>query len=84
MEEIKQQKISKRQLPDGTYDKKPLDPEYFKKYYHSHGLQIITCYRCGAECRKNYLSKHLNATKCLKGLYKFLENVKMVFPEVDF
>ena len=30
MEEIKQQKISKRKLPDGTYDKKPLDPEYFK------------------------------------------------------
>ena len=41
MEEIKQQTISKRKLPDGTYDKKPLDPEYFKKYYHSQGLQII-------------------------------------------
>ena len=84
MEEAKQQKISRRKLPDGTYDKKPLDPEYFKKYYHSHGLQIITCYRCGAECRKNYLSKHMNTSKRWKELSKFLANVKTVLPELDF
>ena len=84
MEEIKQQKISKRKLPDGTYDKKPLDPEYFKKYYHSHGLQIITCYRCGAECRKKYLSKHTNTTKCWAEFCKSMKVIYQEMPEFDF
>ena len=25
-----------RRNPDGTYNSKPSDPEYFKEYYHKH------------------------------------------------
>ena len=82
MEEVKQQKISKRRLPDGSYDKKPLDPDYFDKYYHSQGSQIITCHRCGSQCRKNYLSKHMNTSKCWKETGRLLNDIPM--PEFDF
>ena len=34
MEETKKP-VSKRRLPDGSYNKKPLDPNYFNNYYHS-------------------------------------------------
>ena len=34
---------STRWKPDGTYDKKPLDPEYFPKHYHE---KLSTPFQC--------------------------------------
>ena len=50
---------------DGTYDKKPLDPNYFKKYYQNHLKQPFTCPDCGKTISsKSNLSKHQQTAKC--------------------
>ena len=63
-EVLKPIKESKRKLPDGTYNIKPLDPDYFKKYYHKQGSELATCCYCGIECRKNYMFRHRKTSKC--------------------
>ena len=50
---------STRWQPDGTYDKKPLDPKYFQKYYQKKLTTPFTCPDCGRTIsRKSNLSKH--------------------------
>ena len=83
MEETKKP-VSKRRLPDGSYNKKPLDPNYFNIYYHSKGKEIIKCNRCGKECRKNYLSKHTNTTKCWAEFCNSMKVIYQEMPEFDF
>ena len=54
-----------RWKPNGTYDTKPLDPDYFKKYYLNNLKTPFTCPDCGTTIsNKTNLSKHRNTKKC--------------------
>ena len=54
-----------RWQPDGTYNKKPLDPNYFSKYYHQKLKTPFTCPDCGRtiSSKSNY-SKHRDTEIC--------------------
>ena len=57
---------STRWKPDGTYDKRPLDPEYFSKYYQKKLSTPFTCPECGRTITsKSNLSKHRQTKKCM-------------------
>ena len=84
MTEPKTKRISHRRLPDGSYNNKPSDPEYFNNYYHTKGVELTTCYKCGAACRKNYLSAHTKTKKCFQEMSKKLMTLKDNLPELDF
>ena len=77
------QKISLRKLPDGRYDTRPLDPQYYKNYYHTKGSEMTTCPQCGIECRKNYLSKHKRTNKCAKELDAILDRLANAMSELN-
>ena len=56
---------STRWKPDGTYNKKPLDPEYFTKYYHNKLSTPFKCPDCGRTISsKSNLSKHRQTHIC--------------------
>ena len=78
--------ISKRKLVDGTYDNKPSDPDYFKKYYHTHGSAMTKCLQCGTDCRTNYLHKHTQTRKCKNEVIKRLQHLinNNTMPDFDF
>ena len=58
-------KHTSRWKTNGTYDTKPLDPDYFKKYYQSKLKTPFTCPDCGKTiANKTNLSKHRNTKKC--------------------
>ena len=48
-----------------TYDNKPKDPEYFKKYWRSHNC-FIECDNCGQQTPKLSLSRHKKSARCRK------------------
>ena len=54
-----------RWQPDGTYNKKPLDPNYFNKYYRQQLKTPFTCPDCGRTIgsKSNY-SKHRDTNIC--------------------
>ena len=55
-----------RYKPDGTYDKKPLDPNYFSKYYQKRLSTPFTCPDCGRTITsKSNLSKHRQTNVCM-------------------
>ena len=57
---------STRRKPDGTYDKKPLDPKYFSKYYQQKLTTSFTCPDCGRTITsKSNLSKHRQTNICM-------------------
>lgn len=57
---------SRRWQPDGTYDKKPLDPDYFSKYYQKKLSTPFTCPDCGRTITsKSNLSKHRQTNICI-------------------
>ena len=80
----KNKRISHRRLPDGSYNNKPSDPKYFNNYYHTKGVELTTCDRCGLACRKNYLSAHTKTQKCLKEMNTRFAALKENLPELDF
>lgn len=50
---------------DGTYDKKPLDPKYFCKYYQKNLKEPFVCPDCGRTISsKSNLSKHRKTNVC--------------------
>ncbi len=56
-----------RWLPDGTYDNSPLDPEYYKKYYHAKFGHQYTCEVCGSVLGSTQkINRHLSTKKCQK------------------
>lgn len=58
---------STRWKPDGTYDKKPLDPEYFSTYYQRKLSIPFKCPDCGRTINsKSNLSKHRQAKICIQ------------------
>lgn len=65
-----------RYMEDGTYNNKPLDPEYFNKYYHKR-TEMTPCRKCGVECKKNYLYKHGLTNKCKKKAAMLLDAVQV-------
>jgi hypothetical protein len=55
-----------RHLDDGTYNSKPLDKQYFDKYYHAKVYNRINCPFCNRETSKQKLSTHQSSKLCLK------------------
>lgn len=56
---------SPRRKADGTYDKKPLNENYFKEYYHNNLKEPFQCPDCGRIISsKSNLSKHRNSNVC--------------------
>jgi ribosomal protein S27AE len=55
-----------RLLADGKYNSKPLDPQYFKKYYQEKTkLKRATCCMCGVVISdSSNMAKHQKTTKC--------------------
>ena len=57
---------STRWQPNGTYNKKRLDPNYFRKYYQQNLKTPFTCPDCGQTISsKSNLSKHRHTKKCM-------------------
>ena len=48
-----------------TYDNKPKDPEYFKKYWRTQNW-FIECDNCGQQTPKLSLSRHKKSNRCKK------------------
>ena len=74
-----------RYLPDGTYNKKPLDPEYHKKYYReviAHSGPCL-CEICGITlANKQGLSKHLKTQFCRRALaFKAIPDILTLITE---
>lgn len=60
-----------RHLPDGSYNKQCLDPEYAKKYYYKTFRVNYTCTICGKELATNQkIKRHENSAFCLKAKLK--------------
>ena len=57
---------STRWQPDGTYDKKPNDPNYFSKYYQKKLSTPFTCPDCG----RTISSKSIYQTSSNQHLYE--------------
>ena len=59
--------IRTRWNKDGSYNSKPLDPQYFKKYYETKLKQPYKCPVCHKVISsKSNLSKHQQTEKCKK------------------
>ena len=55
-----------RWKPNGSYDKKPLDPDYFSKYYQKKLSKPFQCPDCGQVISsKSNLSKHRQTKRCM-------------------
>ena len=56
-----------RRNPDGSYNKCPNDPDYFKKYYKEKLKHPIECSLCGKKLAdKTNLSRHQKTKLCIK------------------
>ena len=50
---------------DGSYDNRPSDPDYFKKYYKKNLCSQYECPKCGRQLSsKSNLSKHQKTIRC--------------------
>jgi len=49
----------------GKYNIKPIDPEYFKKYYQTHN-EKVKCEICGKTTGKFKMFRHVKSQKCQK------------------
>ena len=64
-----------RHLPNGKVNNNPLDPEYYKKYYHKRWCTPYTCGICGRNlANEQKIKQHENSAICQKAKKK-LENV---------
>ncbi len=52
-------------MPDGSYNAKPLDPEYFKNYYH-RSKEAIECEVCGKTLASgSHMKRHRATNHCM-------------------
>ena len=51
--------------PDGIPNSKPLDKEYFNKYYKSNLAVKVPCEHCGEHISKSKMKLHMLTSKCL-------------------
>lgn len=49
----------------GKYNMKPLDPEYFNRYYHENNV-MMPCLHCGKMVGKMRMCKHIKTKSCLE------------------
>ena len=54
--------------PDGIPNSKPLDKDYFNKYYQRNLAVKIQCDCCGVMISKGLMSKHMKTNKCINAL----------------
>ena len=59
LKQIRTKRALARYLEDGVYDKKPLDPNYFNNYYHTHKVETQCTHCCKVFVCKQGLTKHL-------------------------
>ena len=52
----------------GVYNIKPIDPEYFNKYYLAHGRKHIMCKQCHELVLYKSMPTHIKTQKCLNKL----------------
>ena len=61
--------IKKRGRPtkssDGIPNSKPIDPDYFNKYYHTNLAVNIPCVHCSEMISKCKMNQHLKSNKCM-------------------
>ena len=70
----RQEHAAWRYKEDGTYDGRPLDPEYFKKYM----IVKVPCPNCGVEVSRGHLSRHKTRKPCkLRTLQNLLSMLNM-------
>ena len=63
-----------RHNPDGTYNNKPIDKDYFKKYYEQHYKnQSVICDKCGYTTAKQKIRRHQKSKHCLN-VQEFIDN----------
>jgi hypothetical protein len=56
-----------RRRPDGTYNHKPLDPDYHKNYMKNYKAEKVKCAICQNELFNRNLHRHQKTSKtCLK------------------
>jgi hypothetical protein len=63
----KVKRCPERWLPDGKYNDKPLDPDYFKKYWREHSNKEYKCPICERvifSCDK--IKRHEKSKVCLR------------------
>jgi len=70
MESIDTEKITVRRgrpikSPDGIPNSKPLDKEYFNKYYKSNLAVKVPCEHCGEHISKSKMKQHMLTSKCI-------------------
>jgi hypothetical protein len=58
-------KQSKRLDENGNYDNRPIDPDYFKKYWQENNWKE-TCKRCGVQVARLRMCKHIKSKKCME------------------
>ena len=51
--------------PDGVPNSKPLDKDYFNKYYHTNLAVKIPCVHCSEMISKSKMNQHLESKKCM-------------------
>ena len=51
-----------RRRPDGTYDHRPLDPDYYRKYV----MTPVQCPLCNLMTRRGHINRHQRSANCHK------------------
>jgi hypothetical protein len=69
MSEMSEMIIKKRgrpvKSPDGIPNSKPIDKDYFNKYYHINLAVKIPCVHCSEMISKSKMNQHLQSKKCM-------------------
>jgi hypothetical protein len=64
-----------RHNADGTYNNKPSDPEYFKKYWREHFKKEYICIHCDKKLlNTEKIKRHEMSHLCIKARNKKLES----------
>ena len=60
---VSRQECTRYNPETGAYNDKPVDPEYFKKYYQNH-KEKVKCEICNKTTGKFKMFRHLKSQKC--------------------
>jgi len=56
--------------PDGIPNSKPIDKDYFNKYYQNNLAIKVQCDHCGEFISKSKINQHTKTNKCINALDK--------------
>ena len=62
----RQRRAEWRHNPDGTYNNKPTDPDYFRTYYHLNLSCPTACSLCGRKVAIQKMARHQATKVCGK------------------